>query len=58
MYTISQVSKMLNLHYNTIYKWCKSGQIKSTKYGRVYRISEEELEHIKAVGVMNEVKNK
>jgi excisionase family DNA binding protein len=53
MYTISQVSKMLNLHYNTIYKWCKSGQIQSTKYGRVYRISEEELEHIKAVGVMN-----
>ena len=53
MYTISQVAKMLGLTYTTIYKWCISGQIKCSRFGRVYRISEEELEHIKAVGVIN-----
>jgi len=44
MLTLYEVAKRLNLHYNTIYSYVRSGELKAIKFKRVYRIEEQELE--------------
>ena len=44
MLSLKEVAKRLNLHYNTIYSYVKSGDLKAIKFKRVYRIEEQELD--------------
>jgi len=44
MLTLSEVAKRLSLHYNTIYSYVRSGELKSIQFKKVYRIEEKELE--------------
>ncbi|MBA7574519.1 DNA-binding protein [Candidatus Atribacteria bacterium 1244-E10-H5-B2] len=44
MLTLNEVAKRLNLHYNTIYSYVRSGELKAVKFKKVYRIEEEELQ--------------
>src|SRR3954451_6288672 len=40
-----EVSKLLNVHSNTVMRWIKSGKLPSTKIGREYRIPREAIEN-------------
>ena len=42
--TLYEVAERLRLHYNTIYKYVRSGKLKAIKLERVYRVKERELE--------------
>jgi len=44
MLTLNEVAKRLGLHYNTIYSYVRSGELKAIKFKKVYRIEEKELE--------------
>jgi len=44
MLTLNEVAKRLNLHYNTIYNYVRSGELKAIKFKKVYRVEEEELD--------------
>jgi len=44
MLTLNEVAKKLNLHYNTIYGYVRSGELKAIKFKKNYRIEERELE--------------
>ncbi len=44
MLTLHEVAKRLNLHYNTVYYYVRTGQLKAMKLEMVYRIEERELE--------------
>lgn len=43
MYTSAEVAERLNLSEKTIRNLIDSGDLKAYKFGRVYRISEEQL---------------
>ena len=43
MYTTAEVAERLNLSEKTIRNLIDSGDLKAYKFGRVYRISEEQL---------------
>lgn len=47
MYTIKEVSEILKLHYDTVRKKIKAGQIKAVHIGGTIRITEEEVERLK-----------
>ncbi|MGH7203297.1 MAG: AAA family ATPase [Candidatus Levyibacteriota bacterium] len=40
-----EVSKLLNVHSNTVMRWIKSGKLPSTKIGREYRIPRDAIEN-------------
>lgn len=42
--TPEEVAKALQLHHLTVLKFIKGKKLKSIKFGRVYRIREEDLE--------------
>jgi len=44
MLSLEEVAKKLGLHYNTIYNYVRSGELKAIKFKKVYRIEEQELE--------------
>ena len=37
-YSIEEVSKLLKVAYLTVYRWIRSGKLKSSKAGKQYRI--------------------
>ncbi|MDD3269025.1 MAG: helix-turn-helix domain-containing protein [Syntrophomonadaceae bacterium] len=43
LYSISDLSKILNLHQKTILRFIHEGKIKARKIGRTWRVSEDEL---------------
>ena len=45
-YTLKEVAEILRVSRQTIYNNLKRGRIKATKYGKEYRISEEELQDL------------
>lgn len=47
MYTLKEVAKMLNVHYNTVYRYVQQGTIKAVLVGGVWRVTEEELQRIR-----------
>ena len=47
MYTVREVAEILKLHYDTVRRKIKAGQIKAVKIGGTIRISEEEVERLK-----------
>ena len=46
--TVAQAAHELNLHRETIYRMCRSGQLKSFRTGRVIRIPREGIDKLKA----------
>lgn len=50
MLTITETAERLGVHYHTARKWILDGKIRALREGRVVRVSEEEVEHIKEHG--------
>lgn len=48
MKTISETAKIFGVHYQTIRNWIKEGIIKSIHINNTIRISDEEIERLKA----------
>ncbi|RXG64695.1 DNA-binding protein [Candidatus Atribacteria bacterium 1244-E10-H5-B2] len=44
MLNLKEVASRLNMHYNTIYKYIRSGELKAVRFKRVYRIEEKDLQ--------------
>jgi len=42
--SLKEVAEKLGMHYNTIYKYVRAGDLKAIKFKKVYRIEEQELE--------------
>lgn len=42
-FTVEQVSELLQVHWQTILNYIKSGKLKAMKLGKGYRISKEAL---------------
>ena len=42
--TPSEIAKELKLNLLTIYKYIRKGELSAIKFGRTYRVSEEDLE--------------
>lgn len=40
-YTIKQLAVAIQVSPKTVWKWVKGGKLKSTRYGRKHRISED-----------------
>lgn len=43
-YTIDQVAEILDIHHKTIRKFIKEGKLKANKFGKQWRISQEDLD--------------
>jgi len=43
-YTVEQVAKLLQVHWQTVLNYIKSGKLEAVKLGRGYRISQEALD--------------
>lgn len=43
VYTLNEVAEIMKLNKQTILNYVKRGTLKATKFGRVYRVTEEEL---------------
>jgi excisionase family DNA binding protein len=41
--TVTQVAKILGVHYRTVIIWCKTKQLPHTRIGRLYRFTMENL---------------
>lgn len=46
MYTVNDVSKIFNIHINTIYAMLEDGRLKGIKIGGVWRFNEEYIKKI------------
>lgn len=44
-YTVKQVAKLLQVHWQTILNYIKNGKLKAVKLGKGYRIKKEELDN-------------
>jgi len=42
--TIDEVAQRLRVHRNTVYRWCRTGRLRTVKLGKQWRIPEDELE--------------
>lgn len=52
MKTIKELSEILRLNRNTIWRLIKKGKIKAVKVANKYRIPDEEVERIKREGTV------
>lgn len=43
-YSPESIAELLNLHPATIRKWIRQGKLKAVKLGRVWRITEDDLQ--------------
>lgn len=48
MKTMQETADIFNVHYQTIRNWIKEGIIKPIRINNVIRISDEEIERVKA----------
>ena len=44
-FTVEQVAKKLQIHWQTVLTYIKSGKLKALKLGRCYRIDPRDLEN-------------
>jgi len=42
--TVEQVSSILQVHWQTVLTYIKSGKLRAAKLGRGYRVTQEDLE--------------
>lgn len=53
-FTVGQVAELLQVHWQTILNYIKSGKLEAVKLGKGYRIPKEALQHfIKSNTVIN-----
>lgn len=52
-YTLEEVSKIMHLTIMTLYTYIKTGQLKAVKFGKCWRVSQEELEAFMERGTPN-----
>lgn len=52
-YTLKEVAEYLKLNRQTLYNNIKRGNIKAVKYGKEYRITEEQLQDLIQNGYNN-----
>lgn len=50
LYTLQEVADVLRVSRQTIYNYLKSGRLHATKYGKEYRVTEEELQELIRTG--------
>lgn len=50
VYTLQEVADIMKLNKQTIQNYVKNGTLKATKFGRVYRVTEEELKRFMNTG--------
>lgn len=50
-YSLQEVADLLKVSKQSIYNWLKEGRIKAKKYGREYRVTQEELNRLIKEGV-------
>lgn len=43
-YTVEQIAELLQVHWQTVLNYIKSGKLEAVKLGRGYRISKEALD--------------
>lgn len=46
LYTLQEVADILRLNRQTLYNNIRKGRLQATKYGKEYRITEEQLQDI------------
>ncbi len=46
MYTVTEVAEILKLHRETVAEMLRTGRIKGVKIGKVWRVSQEELDKL------------
>lgn len=46
-YTVSEISEILKIHWQTVLRYIKSGKLEAVKLGKGYRISEKALDNFK-----------
>ncbi len=46
--TVEQVAQTLQVHLDTVRHWLRTGQLKGSKIGRVWRVPESELHKLAA----------
>lgn len=44
LYTVEEAAELLRVHYQTIYKWLRTGELKSVRPGRKWLIPESEIQ--------------
>ena len=44
MLTLEEISKRLKLHTNTLRRYAREGTLPAVKFGKVWRVEEEDLE--------------
>lgn len=42
--TVDEACEILRVHYQTLYKWLRSGELKSVRPGRKWMIPESEIQ--------------
>ena len=45
--SIQQTADLLGVHYNTVYRMVRRGELEAYKVGRIIRISDEDIEEWK-----------
>lgn len=51
MYTVKEVSVLLNVTRQALYKWIKQGKVEAVHLGKFIRINEAEVERIRREGI-------
>jgi excisionase family DNA binding protein len=55
-YTVLQVSELLQVHWQTVLNYIKSGKLEAVKLGKGYRISKEALDQFVKQNSSNNIK--
>lgn len=45
LYTLQEVADVMKVSRQTIYNYVTAKKLKATKYGKEYRVTEEDLQH-------------
>ena len=57
MKTVKELAEYLRVESHAVLRWIKKGKIKAVKFGKDWRISEEEFEFIISNGLREEEMN-
>jgi putative molybdopterin biosynthesis protein len=50
VYTLQEVANIIRVSRQTIYNYVTAGRLKATKYGKEYRVTEEDLQEFIKMG--------
>lgn len=51
LYSLQEVADLFKVSKQSVYNWLKAGKIKAKKYGKEYRVTQEELNRLIKEGV-------